>query len=229
LTLRGDVDETRFHFQSLRLRSSISTNIGSNQFSWTDEVENIGGRHATLQMLYHFNIGQPLLKPGVKISAPLGTVAPRTEVAAKKGIDTWNMMPPPRPGSAEQVYVCDLAADSAGDTRILVSGLEGDEGVSLQFNKRALPCFTLWRNTAAEQDGYVVGLEPGTNYPNPRSFENEHGRVVSLKPGERWQARVAVTWHQDSASIAEVDKAIGAIQDRQKPERVAQPRTDWSN
>src|SRR3954471_298379 len=229
LTLRGVVDETRFHFQSLRLRSSISTSIGSDEFAWTDEVENIGGRVATLQMLYHFNIGQPLLKPGAKISAPLGTVAPRTEVSAKEGIDTWNIMPPSRPGSAEQVYVCDLAADSAGETRVLVSGLEGDEGVSLQFNKRALPCFTLWRNTPAEPDGYVVGLEPGTNYPNPRSFEKQHGRVVSLKPGERWQAQVAVTWHQDSASIAEVDKAIGAIQDRQKPERVAQPRTDWSN
>src|SRR5438270_7816966 len=55
LTLRGVVDESRFHFQSLRLTTTISTEIGSNEFTWSDEVENIGGRDALLQMLYHFN------------------------------------------------------------------------------------------------------------------------------------------------------------------------------
>ena len=28
------------------------------EFSWSDEVENISGRDASLQLLYHFNIGQ---------------------------------------------------------------------------------------------------------------------------------------------------------------------------
>jgi Domain of unknown function (DUF4432) len=83
ITLRGIVDESRFHFQSLRLTALISTTIGSNDFSWSDEVENIGGRDASLQMLYHFNIGQPLLRPRARISAPISTVAPLTEVAAK--------------------------------------------------------------------------------------------------------------------------------------------------
>ncbi len=143
LTLRGIVDESRFHFQSLRLTTTITTEFGSNEFSWSDEVENIGGRDATLQMLYHFNIGQPLLRPGARITAPLGTVAPLSQVAAKEGVETWNIMPPPRPGSSEQVYVMDLAADHAGDTRVLVSGLTDDEAVSLRFNKRTLPCFTV--------------------------------------------------------------------------------------
>ena len=65
LTLRGVVDESRFHFQSLRLTTTITTEFGSNEFTWSDEVENIGGRDATLQMLYHFNIGQPLLQPAL--------------------------------------------------------------------------------------------------------------------------------------------------------------------
>jgi hypothetical protein len=228
LTLRGVVDESRFHFQALRLTSSISTSIGSDEFTWDDQVENIGGRDATLQMLYHFNVGQPLLRPGTRISTPLRTVAPLTQIAAKERIETWNIMPPPRPGSAEQVYVCDLVGDDAGNTCVLISGLANDEAVSLQFNKRALPCVTLWRNTPAARDGYVVGVEPGTNYPNPRSFEQQHGRVVSLKPGERWQAQVTATWHRDAASIAKVDKAIGAIQARHKPEMFAQPRAEWS-
>jgi hypothetical protein len=228
LTLRGVVDESRFHFQSLRLMTSITTAFGSNEFTWSDEVENIGGREATLQMLYHFNIGQPLLKAGARITAPIAVVAPLTQVAAKEGIDTWNIMPPPRPGSSEQVYVLDLAADNVGETRVLVSGLTDNEAVGLRFNKRTLPCLTVWRNTPAECDGYVLGIEPGTNYPNPRTFEQQHGRVVMLKPGEKWRGSVAATWYADAGSIADEVKAIAAVQGRRQPEMSPEPRADWA-
>jgi hypothetical protein len=229
LALRGVVDESRFHFQSLRLTTTVATMIGSNEFSWSDEAENIGGRNASLQMLYHFNIGQPLLRGGAKISAPVAKVAPLTQVAAKEGIETWNIMPPPRPGSAEQVYVLDLAMDKSGDTRVLVSGLSNNEAVGLRFNKRALPCLTVWRNTPAESDGYVVGIEPGTNFPNPRTLEQEHGRVVTLKPGDKWSAAVTASWHSEAGSVAAEEKAIAAIQGNKQPEMSAQPLPGWSN
>jgi hypothetical protein len=228
LTLRGVVDESRFHFQSLRLTTTITTEFGSNEFIWSDEVENIGGRDATLQMLYHFNIGQPLLRPEARITAPLGTVAPLSQVAAKDGVETWNIMPTPRLGSAEQVYVMDLAADASGDTRVLVSGLTDDEAVSLRFNKRTLPCFTVWRNTPAEADGYVLGIEPGTNFPNPRTFEKLHGRVVALKPGKTWRGSVAATWHNNSQAIAQEVAAIDAMQGTREAKLLPNPREDWS-
>jgi hypothetical protein len=228
ITLRGVVDESRFHFQSLRLTTSITTTIGSNGFSWTDEVENIGGREATMQMLYHFNIGQPLLRAGARITAPVTTVAPLTQVAAKEGVDTWNIMPPPRADSAEQVYVADLAADENGDTRVLVTGLADDDAISLRFNKRTLPCFTVWRNTLAESDGYVLGIEPATNYPNPRTFEAKHGRVVKLKPGEKWLAAVAATWHTSGRTIADEEAAIRAIQADRPSEQLKSPPSNWS-
>src|SRR5207253_5574348 len=130
------------------------------------------------------------------------------------GVETWNVMPSPMPGSAEQVFVCDLAADPSNETRVLVSGLTNDEAVSLRFNKSTLPCLTVWRNTPAEADGYVLGIEPGTNYPNPRTFEKEHGRVVRLKPGETWKAAVTATWHSDAGSIGKAEEAIRAIQNK---------------
>jgi len=228
LTLRGVVDESRFHFQSLRLTTSISTKLGSNEFTWSDEVENFGGRDASMQMLYHFNIGQPLLRAGTQITAPVRAVAPQTKVAAKEGVETWNIIPPPRPESAEQVFGLDLTADNAGETHVLVSGLANDEAVRLRFNKRTLPCLTVWRNTPAESDGYVLGIEPGTNYPNPRTFEQQHGRAITLKSGEQWRASVAATWYADAGSIAEEVKAIAAIQESRRPEILAQPRADWS-
>lgn len=228
LALRGVVDETRFHFNSLRLTSTLTTAIGSSEFGWTDEVQNIGGREATLQMLYHFNVGQPLLRAGARILAPVAEVAPLTQVAARAGIESWNVMPPPQPGSAEQVYVAELLADGNGETRVLLSRLSDDEAISLRFNKQALPCFTLWRNTAAESDGYVVGLEPATNFPNPHSFEKQQSRAVTLKPGDTWRVEVAVAWHSKPQAVAAEEAAIRAIENGRKPALTASPRSDWS-
>jgi hypothetical protein len=228
LSLRGIADDSRFHFQSLRLTTSISTRLGSYEFTWTDEVENVGGRSALMQMLYHFNIGHPLLQAGARITAPIRTAAPLTDIAAQEGIDNWNIMPPPRPESAEQVYVVDLAEDNSGNTRVLVEGLTDDEAVGLRFQKTALPCFTVWRNTPAEADGYVLGIEPGTNFPNPRSFEKQHGRVVSLLPGEKWQASITSTWHNEPRSIAAEVDAIKAIQNNCDLTLSKIPRQDWS-
>jgi hypothetical protein len=229
ITLRGVIDESRFLFQSLRLTSTLSTMAGSDEFTWTDEVENIGGRDALMQMLYHFNIGQPSLQPGARITAPIAAISPKTQVAAEAGIDTWNIMPPPRADSSEQVFVADLAADDHGNTGVLVTGLENNEAVSLRFNKSSLPCFTVWRNTLAESDGYVLGIEPATNYPNPRTFEQQHDRVVKLAPGQKWRTEVTARWHQDARSITDTEAALRAIQGNRQPELLRFPKPEWAS
>ena len=55
--------------------------------------------------------------------------------------------------------------------------------MSLVHNVKQLPCYSVWKNTTASADGSVTGLEPGTNFPNPRSFEGQKGRVLKLAPG----------------------------------------------
>jgi hypothetical protein len=169
-----------------------------------------------------------LMKAGAKINAPLEKVAPLTAVAAKEGVERWNVMPPPRPGADEQVFGTRLATDDGGNAQVLVSELTDGEAVGLRFGRNALPCFTVWRNTPAEADGYVLGIEPGTNYPNPRTFEDEQGRVVRLKPGEIWQANVTATWYSDQQAIADEHRAIQSQQATQKPELAQNPIKGWS-
>ncbi len=229
LTVRGVVEESRFFFQSLRLTTSITTAIGSNEFSWTDEVENFSARDAVMQMLYHFNIGLPLLRPGARITAPVGIVAPKTKVAAEEGVDNWHVFPPPRSDSSEQVYCFNLLTDDAGETRVLISGLTDEQAIGMRWNTRTIPCFTVWRNTPAEADGYVLGIEPATNFPNPRAFEQQHDRVVKLAPGERWNSgAVTVAWHADAAAAAKEETTIRAIQGDQPTKLHTSPREDWS-
>ena len=59
----------------------------------------------------------------------------------------------------------DGEGEATGPTLAMLQDAAGDKGVVLRFRKDQLPAFTLWKNTGGLRDGYVTGLEPGTNYP----------------------------------------------------------------
>jgi hypothetical protein len=118
-------------------------------------------------------------------------MAPLTKRAAE-GIDTYETYAGPTTGFAEQVYGYDLLADGHGRTLALLANAAADRGLAVRFGRRELPCFIVWKNTGAVEDGYVTGLEPSTNLPNLKTFERQQGRVRTLPPGGRWEATVAL-------------------------------------
>ena len=97
----------------------------------------------------------------------------------------------------------------------------------MTFNKKQLPCFTVWKNTTAIADGYVTGLEPGTNFPNPRSYEGEQNRVVKLAGGKTIKFDLGFVFHDDEASVSNAEAAIKAIQGTTEPRVYDKPQTGW--
>jgi hypothetical protein len=173
------VDETRFLVHALRMTTSLTLHADRQRVTWTDTVRNLSDRPATMQMLYHVNFGPPLLGPGAEVVAPIAELAPR-DAAAAADVPNWNRFDPPRAGRGEDVHFARLRADAEGVAAALLVAPEGRHGAMLSWRADTLPCFTLWKNQGGLADGYVTGLEPGTNYPNSRSVEEKHGRVVSL-------------------------------------------------
>jgi hypothetical protein len=226
ISLRGVVEESRFHFQKLRMTTTITTKIGSSAFTVHDEIENVSALPATMQMLYHINFGLPQLDAGSRVVAPVKTLVPRTPHAAS-GIKTWDSYSAPQPGFEEMVYFFELNADTDGATRTLLKNAHSMRGVSLVFNKQQLPWFTLWKDTAAAADGYVTGLEPGTNFPNPRTFETAKERVVKLAPGQKQTFDVTVEIHGSPAEVSAAEAKIATIQAGREPKIFDQPQPDW--
>lgn len=204
LSVTGQVEEAALFFPQLRLTTTYSTVPGSNRVVISDKVENRGATPAELQLLYHVNLGPPFLEAGSRVLAPIREMCPLTPRAAE-GLDAHDSYGPPMAGFAEQVYVYDLAADARGQTLALLVGANADKAVCLRFSTQALPCFTVWKNTMALEEGYVTGLEPGTNYPNFKGFERRQGRVRVLPPGGSWAAR----W---SLEVADTPQAVVALQ-----------------
>ena len=209
--LTGVVDEARIYHSKLRLKSSIVTDTGQNALRIVDEVTNLSAEPGELELLYHINFGLPLLDAGSRVVAPVKTLVPRNARAAA-GIAGWDVYGAEEPGFTEQVYFFDLAAEPDGRTRVLLRNSHGNQGVSLLFNKRELPCFTLWKSTQAAADGYVTGLEPGVNFPNPRSYEKEQGRIAQLAPGATLRFEIGIEVHPDAAAVAEAESAVKALQ-----------------
>jgi galactose mutarotase-like enzyme len=227
IAVTGVVDEARLFGNKMRLSATIRTQVGSPTLTISDEITNLSAEPGELELLYHINFGLPLLTPGAKVVVPIKKMAPRDAVA-QANLREWNVYGPETPGLGEACFFFDLAADSAGQTQVLLRSATGKQGVSVKFNKGQLPCFTLWKNRQAAADGYVTGLEPSINFPNRKSFEKEKGRVAVLAPGETRRFEVSIEAHPDAAAIAAAEKAVAAIQDSVKPEICAAPDPQWS-
>ncbi len=200
IELTGLVDEVRFHFQKLRLTSTVRMNVGEPRFQIHDQIRNLSAGPATVQLLYHINFGPPLLGAGAELVAPAKRVVPRNEHSAQ-AIRQWNRYNGPQTGFPEEVYFVELASETDGQTLVVLKSADGQLGVGLRFNVAQLPCFTQWKNTTSLEDGYVTGLEPGTNFPNPRSFEEGHGRVVTLAPGASADFVIDVELANDATAV----------------------------
>jgi hypothetical protein len=227
ISVSGLVDEMTMFGSCLRLKSTVQTDIGSNRIRITDEVTNIRGVSGELELLYHINMGRPFLEPGAKLVAPICDVAPR-DTRAAEGIDTFDSFAAPLAGYAEQCYYFDLAADSRGWTQTLLKSAHGDKGVSVCFDKRQLPCFTLWKNTQSEEEGYVTGLEPATNFPNRKDFERKQGRVIVLPTGARHTASLEIIVHSTPQMVQSSEREIAALLRGVEPRVLRQPQSAWT-
>jgi hypothetical protein len=213
IVVEGHVDESRMFGPQVRMVTKITTVPGSNTLVVRDEFVNLKEQPMEIQILYHWNFGPPFLGPGSRFVAPSKSVTPR-DARAQQGIRDHDLYGGPEPGSTEQVYFHELHEGLAGDRRTLamLRNQKGDKGVVLRFHKDQLPAFTLWKNTGGLRDGYVTGLEPGTNYPNARPFEKAHNRVVALPVDGRYVAETTLEVLTSAEAVVAVEAEIKALQ-----------------
>jgi hypothetical protein len=217
LTVEGHVDEAELFFTQVRMVTKVTTTPGSNRLVVRDELTNRRDTPGEVQLLYHWNFGPPHMEEGARLVAPVKTVVPR-DARAAEGIGHYDVYAPPQPGSAEQVYFFELHGDGPDNrTLALLRNRAGDKGVALRFATSQLPCFTLWKNTGGPREGYVTGLEPATNYPNPKPFEKPRGRVVALEPGATYVAETTLEILDGPDAVARAEAEVKTLQAKGTP------------
>ena len=132
---------------------------------------------------------------------------------AAKGINNWKTYKGPTPGFTEEVYLLEPHPDGDGNSIALLANSDRTIATSIRWNTNELPYLTVWKNTAAEEDGYVTGIEPATGFPFNRRIERKYGRVPILQNGETRSFTLNFGIHQDEDSIQSM---MGEIENMQK-------------
>ena len=187
VTCTGSVREAVLFGVGLELRTAITLHPGGRLII-EDTVHNIVARPQEMQLLYHINIDPRQLGDDTELTPPPGAMQPRDETAAA-GIDRWTAIDPPTDGYAEQVFFVTPPDDGEEATTRLHSPSTG-RGVEVTQSLGTLPSLSIWKCFQPAADGYVLGIEPGTGFPNFKADERAAGRVVVLQPGESRTHRV---------------------------------------
>ena len=224
LVVTAEMVESRLFFGRLRLVTTMTFRGGSPEVQITDRLINDASTPATAQMLYHINVGQPILGDGSELKATLREVAPKDALSAGEMADRFGYGPPTS-GYNERVYFATAASDDDGWAHAMVDDPGHHIGLGVRFRTDTLPKFVVWKNTADVRDGYVTGMEPATNFPNEKTYEAEHGRVLTLEPEQEVIFRLELHPLLGSASVNDFAKRC---QSAASPVVHEQPRPTWS-
>lgn len=205
--------------------TELATEPGRRGFSLHDTLTNQGDYAKEYQALYHSNFGTPLLEEGARFVAPIKQVSPFNAKAADE-LGDWQTYRAPTADYDETVFNVVPLADEQGETLTMLHNRNAERGVTVGFNVRELPVFSLWKNTDTEKQGYVTGLEPGTSYSYNRAYQRPLGLVPTIEPGEQKHFHVSYELLVDRAAVADARSRIEAIQGDRKTEVRKEPLVD---
>ena len=192
LEASGQIREAGVFGPNLLLRRRIRARVGESRIEIEDEIENEGFEPEPLMVLYHINLGWPLLDetshlvgPGSKGEPP----EPRDE-EARAGLDAWDRFAPPTPGFRERVFYHPPAVEGSGLAEARLENPALGLVFSVKFHPDELPEFVQWTMTG--EGTYVLGLEPATCRVEGPAAEEAAGRVLRLEPGETRTHRLEI-------------------------------------
>lgn len=193
IRIHAEICDSRIFSRKLVLHREIVCRKFESTFTITDTVENQGDTESPLMLLYHMNMGYPLLSEGSVVTIPSVQVTPRNDHAAKD-LDSWHKMLPPTPGFEEQCYYHTFEKEG----RASIYNPRIHAGLEISFDAEKLWNLTEWKMMGVRD--YVLGLEPGNCTPDGRDTLRKRGKLEFLNPGEAvtFQVRV-VLFTGDSA------------------------------
>ena len=205
----GRMREARVFGENLEPRRTLTVPVGRNLLRVEDRLTNLGFREEPFDILYHFNLGYPLLDEGSRVLAPSKKRRPRDE-SMRPSLERWAYAEAPTPGWEEEVFYHELVAGPGGLTCVALVNEAASLGVALRFNLRSLPNFTQWKMMGEGE--YVMGLEPCNCLAEGRARSREEGMLGSLAPGEERRFVIEAEFLTEGEGIAKAAAEIAALE-----------------
>ena len=179
--------ETKLYGSYLELIRNYVVLMDQPKINITDTIENIGFRTAPVMILYHFNLGYPLLDENTELLSGKSKVTPTDYGDSKKDFKQYDKFSFPIKDYDFQVFYHDIEpdADNYSNVALVNKSYNNGQGIGirLRYNKDSLPYLIQWKYLAEGE--YVCGLEPANSLVRGRNIEREEGNLKTLEPGEK--------------------------------------------
>ena len=185
LKIHAVVPDEGIFSRKLVLRRTIRCSLTENVICIQDRIINEGDKEYPVMLLYHMNMGYPLLSEHSRLYVPSVEVTPGNAHAAE-GIANWHQMQKPEAGFEEQCYFHRFKEEGIA----AIYNPEVEKGLVILFDPKNLPFFTEWKMMG--QRDYVLGLEPGNCHPDGRAKMRKEGALTILAPGEQADYQVEI-------------------------------------
>jgi len=179
LWAEGEVLQSAVFGEQVRLRRRVEASVGGTSFRISDEVENVGFARTPHMLLYHCNVGFPVVDEASELLVPHRSVRtdPWSELAGHERLTG------PTPDFQEACFYYDVTPEADGTVPVAVVNRRLGLGLYQLSSARQLSAFMVWRMMG--EGTYAVALEPGTNPAMPRARARAEGRITELAAGER--------------------------------------------
>jgi hypothetical protein len=209
MTVSGRMRESRLHGENLTLTREVVTKLGQNSLTIHDVIENEGFSEKPLMILYHINIGYPVIDDGSRIVCNSQSKKPANPLAVEK-LHLYDSIQSPTSGAMENVYFHDLKSGSDGTTLVGVINDSLEMGIYIQFNKNQLNNLTQWKQLSESE--YVLGIEPANCIPQGREAARMQGELQTIKPGEIRKVDLEIGVLTDKQQIENFEKVVKSLQ-----------------
>lgn len=197
--------------EDLELHRRVEVEVGTNEIRLADHVVNRGFNRTPHMLLYHINVGHPVLADGARYLAPIEDVVWAAHHDTYRAQSVGYARPSgPKPVFREQVWQHEMKPDPAGNVSVALVNDALGLGLEVVTRKDELPCFYEWQHL--QSGGYAFGIEPSTHHVLGNGFARERGEMIWLNHGDARDYSVTFRVLTNGAEIAACADKIAATQ-----------------
>ena len=160
----GRVCDSGLFQNNLQLERTISCKYNSSVLNVKNRLTNLGYKTAEYCLLFHINLGYPMIDKGVKIDAPIiKTVCNKDN--PEKRISKCLVMDDPKADLTEECFYHKV---SKGIVNVINDKLK--KQVTICYDEKKLPCLVEWKSMVSGD--YALGIEPSSTPLSASFFYN---------------------------------------------------------
>lgn len=211
LSAGGTMRESRVYGEHLTLTRRLRIHAGTRTLHLHDRVENLAGHVSPFMLLYHVNLGFPLLGPEARLIVSDEDVQPKDE-HSRQGLPEHTRFAPPQADWFEQNYWHRVRPDAEGychaalvNDALELPGVRG-LGLALRWRRDQLWNLVQWKQLGIGD--YVTAIEPANCHTLGRVKERELGTLEHIGPGEVREFDVEFTVLAGEEEIAQFEASL---------------------